>query len=147
MRLGGVLLACGVAVIAACGVPMPWDGDTPTIEGITWRAVTVDGGPPLPGSEITIRLGPDNLSGFGGCNRFGSERLTFGGGSFSDGRPIEIGRISSDDAVCDDPQVMRQEVEFLEDLAVVREVSIENGQLELAGPKGTLRFEQVQVGD
>jgi heat shock protein HslJ len=140
------LLVVAVVALTACGVPMPWDGDRPTIEGITWRAVTVDGGPPLPGSEITIRLGPDSLSGFGGCNRFGSERLTIGEGSYADGKPIEIGGISSDDAVCD-TEVMRQEAEFLEDLAVVRELRIESGQLELAGPKGTLRFEQVSTGD
>lgn len=140
-----VLLALLLASIAACG--FGFVADEGTIEGTSWRAVMLEGSPPVPGSEVTLRLGPGKVSGFAGCNNFTSAQLTIVSGSFHDGVPIELGEISADDAVCDDPEVTAMEDELLENLGVTRQLRFEDGQLILEGPQGRLQFEQVQVDD
>ena len=141
-RLGVLVL---IAVVAGCGFGFVVDEGT--IEGTTWRAVSIESEPPVAGTEVLLRLGPGNVSGTAGCNAFTSVRLTIGTGSFKQGVPIEIVGISADSAVCDDPEVMRLEAEFLEDLGVARQLRLEDGTLIIEGPEGRLRFEQVRTED
>jgi heat shock protein HslJ len=125
------------AALAAC---------VPTIEGTTWRAVQVHGGAPLSASHITIQLWPSRVTGFAGCNEFTSSMLSIGEGSLTDGKPIDIGTISSDDAVCDEPPgVMQQEATFLADLAAVERLRMEDDRLILEGSEWELHFEQVPL--
>jgi heat shock protein HslJ len=132
-----------MTVAAAIGLTVAGlAGCEPSLDLTRWRAVMVDGGSPLGHTALTIHLGPGQLTGFGGCNEFASSSLTMGSGSLAEGKPIAVGPITADDAVCDGPGVMQQERDFLEDLASVNLLRFEDDRLILTGPAVELQFEQ-----
>ena len=143
MQVRVAFLTGALTAVVGCG--FGFSVSEPTIEGTTWRAVMLEGSPPAPGTEVTLQLGPGNLSGFAGCNNFTSAQLRIGSGSFQDGVPVEFGEIAADDAVCEDPAVMAMEEELLENLGVTSQLRFEDGQLILQGPQGRLQFEQLQI--
>ena len=139
-----VALLTGV-LTALVGCGFSFSADEPTIEGTQWRAVVVDGEAPVEGSAPTLRLGPENVSGWTGCNGYGSGPIEIGPGSFETGMPLEIGELSVDQASCPDADLARIQQNFLDNLAAVTQFRLEEGSLIFEGPDGRIRFEQVQV--
>jgi heat shock protein HslJ len=142
MRRGGLsatrapVLAVVVVAAAACGFPLPWDGDEGTLLGTEWQVVSVAGQAPVPGREPTLRLGPDTLSGSGGCNRYSSVTLEL------ELPAIRFGGIGIDDAVCPEPLVMAFEDLYVDTLLTADRLELRNGKLVLSGPVFELVFTQ-----
>ncbi|MCC6497950.1 MAG: META domain-containing protein, partial [Propionibacteriaceae bacterium] len=90
-RLGWGLAASAVVVAAALVVPgllhrtLPAEpADTVlatpspspgTLIGTSWEVLKLDGADLIPGTSITLAFGEGTVTGFGGCNGFGSVRV------------------------------------------------------------------------
>jgi heat shock protein HslJ len=53
------------------------------IKGTEWILETLNGVPPIEGSNITLRFSDETLSGFAGCNRYGGKYTTLGSDKFT----------------------------------------------------------------
>jgi heat shock protein HslJ len=104
------------------------------IEGVTWRAVEVDGQPTIPGLQPTVAFDGDHLSGFGGCNSFS------GAVAIADG-VVEVGEIRATLKTCDGPGG-EAEVQFMRALVSASTVApADGGQLLIDGSGGAIRLE------
>lgn len=99
--------------------------------GTSWVLMSLDGIPPVAGTEITASFGTDRrVSGSAGCNRYT--------GAYETGGPsIEVGPLASTRMHCPNPGVMEQEQRYLVTLEASVLVAIEGDQLLLADAGGT----------
>jgi heat shock protein HslJ len=106
---------------------------SPALAGTTWRAVSVDGQPPIEGSEATAEFTDDRLYGTTGCNRY------FGGYTLTDGAlgltPVAMTMMACDGPVGDLENVFVRVINAAESATIDAE-----GRLVLSGPGGTLVF-------
>ena len=101
------------------------------LDGTSWVLVSLEGIPPMPGTEITAAFGTDRrVSGSGGCNRYT--------GAFEvSGALIEVGPLASTRMHCPTPGVMEQEQRYLVTLEASVLAAVEGDQLLLADAGGT----------
>jgi heat shock protein HslJ len=122
--LAVLLLALSIG-LAGCGI-MP--GAAPNLEAVGWRAVSVLGRPPVPGSEPTLRFANGTVRGTGGCNQIG--------GQFR----IEAGRLAitdlgSDAMGCDGP-IGEIEGAFVKALLIAETIRFDGQNLVIVGVGG-----------
>ena len=119
----------------------------PTIHGSTWRAVSIAGLSPVPGSEPTLTLGPGEATGSAGCNGYASDRLII------DDRLLPLGGrarvwiegLAMQAAPCRDPELMRVGQVFDETLGAVDHLHFDAaGRLVMTGWRGQLLFEPLR---
>ena len=101
--------------------------------GTAWRAVSVDGQPPIEGSEATIEFGEDRLYGTTGCNRY------FGGYTLS-GETLTLTPVGMTMMACDGPVGALENV-FVRVINAADRVTVDaEGRLVVSGAGGTLVF-------
>jgi heat shock protein HslJ len=110
---------------------------TPSIEGTHWQAIEIVGQAPVAGSEPTLQLGPDRVSGSGGCNDYATTSLVI------EGERILMGGLGAPDRPCPDPRVMAVEEAYFRMLLNVDRIGFRSGLLVLSGTGGELVFRQV----
>ena len=106
-------------------------GKPPRLEGTSWVLTSLDGSPPIAGTEITATFGNDRrVSGSAGCNRYT-------GAYDASGPSIEVGPLASTRMYCPTPGVMEQEQRYLVTLEASTLAAVEGDQLLLADAGGT----------
>ncbi len=71
VRMLALLLLAALA-LSACGESsLTREAHPTTLAGTAWRVVSVNGRPPVAGSEPTAAFGPANVTGSSGCNSYG----------------------------------------------------------------------------
>jgi len=95
------------------------------LDGTSWLLASIEGGAPLPGTEITAVFDAGSVHGSSGCNNFGgSYRVS--------GDEIEIREIQSTLMACLVPEgATDQEQRFLALLSTSESYRLANGQLRL----------------
>jgi len=112
--------------LAACG---GGSANGPSLEGVQWKLVTLNGQPPVANTNPTATFTAGQLGGSGGCNSyFGSYRIS--------GSALTIGEMGMTEMYCTDPGVMDQETAFLAALGSVASFRMAGGQLELLNAAG-----------
>jgi heat shock protein HslJ len=82
------------------------------VEGRTWRLASIEGSPPLAGSEVTLVLEGDHASGDAGANRYTGTLVRHGAAS---GGKLEPSPMAATRMFRDDPPgLMNQEVRYLD---------------------------------
>ena len=105
-------------------------GKTLGLAGSIWTLVSLDGIPPIAGTEITATFGTDRrVSGSAGCNRYT-------GAYEASGPSIEVGPLASTRMYCPTPGVMEQEQRYLVTLEASALAAVEDNQLLLADAGG-----------
>jgi heat shock protein HslJ len=103
----------------------------PSLRGVTWRLVSINGREAQAGIRVTAVFSDDNrVAGSAGCNRY------FGGAAVS-GAKLEVGLLGSTLMHCGDSGVMSQEQEYLAALGKATAYSVAGTELRLgpaAGP-------------
>lgn len=109
----------------------PPEGSTEagSIEGTSWRLSSLGGEDADAGITSTLTFDDDgNVSGNGGCNRFGGP-ATF------DGAKLKFGDLFSSMMACEEPK-MKQEAAFLAALEKTASYTVEDGTLTLLDQAG-----------
>jgi heat shock protein HslJ len=103
------------------------------LAGTAWRAVEVDGRPPVEGSEPTAEFGEDRVSGTTGCNGY------FAGYTLEDGR-LSLTAVGMTMMACDGP-IGDLEMVFVKVLNAAATAAIDaQGSLVIGGSGGTAIF-------
>jgi heat shock protein HslJ len=101
--------------------------------GTAWRAVSVDGQPPIEGSEGTIEFSEDRLYGTTGCNRY------FGGYTLT-GETLSLTPVGMTMMACDGPVGDLENV-FVRVINAADRLTIDaDGHLVVSGAGGALVF-------
>jgi heat shock protein HslJ len=153
-RLDAALLTIGfLSTITACAVPgpspatsapatsapltsapatsAPATADDPT--GVTWRLVTMGGGPVPPQPQIDLLLAGGRASGHGGCNSFGGDYVLAG--------PIlRFDRLASTAMGCLPAEIVDREDAYVSALSATRSWAIDAGHLSLFDDRSAVRL-------
>ena len=106
---------------------------TPSLAGTAWRAVDVDGRPPVEGSAPTIEFTEDRVAGTTGCNRF------FAGYTVVDDG-LSLTAVGMTMMACDGP-IGDIEMVFVTVLNAAQTVAVDaEGRLVIGGSGGTAIF-------
>jgi len=106
------------------------DDKAVSLDGTSWTLLYLNGKDLIPGTEITLAVDGDQLSGTAGCNRY------FGSVTSADGAPI-VGMVGSTEMWCGAPEgVMDQEMDYLQALGSAVRYTAENDELTLFGADG-----------
>ena len=128
-------------LLAACG-PLTREAHPSTLANTVWRAVSVNGQPPVAGNEPTARFMVTDAKGSGGCNDWFSP-YTY---DPSSGR-IAFMQLAMTARGCDAPELEPVERAFADVLEAVTDASIDpEGRLVLSGPAGKIVFAVDAVG-
>jgi len=130
-----LLLAFMFLAVSACSQA---GGESPSLQGTSWKLVELNGKAPVAGSEVTLIFEEDSAGGNTGCNSYGGAYKVEAGGK------IEIKEIAQTLMYCMDPEgVMDQESEYTNLLLEAASYKIINDRLEIQGAGGTsiLKFE------
>ncbi len=128
MALGLILLA----MLVSCG--------STNLDGTTWVLVSLNGQPPVAGSNIRLHFGVGQqqrqFEGFSGCN-------SYGGTYTSDQNTLKFVEIQSTAMACERQDLMQQEQVYVQALQKAATYQIENGRLEIgdAGGQTVLVFQ------
>jgi heat shock protein HslJ len=143
MRLacGGMGLALLALVGAACtGIPSVATSTgasslsaTPSLEGRTWRLVSIDGRPALAGVRVTAIFDEEasRVAGSAGCNQY------FGSAAVKGDR-LEVGGLGSTRMFCAAEGVMPQEAAYLDELGKATTYRMVGTQLQLGPGPGVV---------
>jgi len=143
-RAAGAGVATVLALSLAACSSLSVDGLT--LNGTSWRAVSVAGNLPVAGSEptLTFELG-GQIDGSTGCNTYASnDPIAISGNDFRGGGSVlmTLGACVGEDGV--DLPVMAIERAFSDALSAANRIGLRRGALVLAGPRGELVFERVR---
>ncbi|HLC03868.1 MAG TPA: META domain-containing protein [Anaerolineales bacterium] len=115
----------GLAGMALAGCSIVGNARPDPLDGTSWLLVSVDGGEPLAGIEVTAVFEGGSVRGSSGCNSFGASYEIHGDN-------IEIREIQSTLMACIAPDgAMDQEQAFVARLSSYETYRIANGQLRL----------------
>jgi heat shock protein HslJ len=130
-HIGITLLAVLIlALLAACAGPAGPAPGVVELEGTRWVLDTLNGEPPVPGSEITLQFEDGNLGGSAGCNSYG------GSYEATDGR-LSIPEIVRTEMACLEPEgVMEQEDAYLAALQSAAIYRMVDGRLQVENAAG-----------
>lgn len=140
--VGAIRVALLVLLAAACAPSV----DGLALNGTAWRAVTVNGAPPVAGREPTLVFNLGEISGSAGCNGYGSQNVKI------EGHSITIRDLGMTAVACGGPDgssdnpIMRTEMAFYRALSAATTIGLGGGRLVIAGPEGELVFVGVPVG-
>jgi heat shock protein HslJ len=125
-----VLLGALLAMTTAACDLLQGARDALDIDRSTWRLVSIDGQPPLAGTEPTITFEAGQVSGTTGCNSFfGSYQVN--------GSNISVGVLGSTAMACE-PPLSEQEARIIERVGAAEAIELADGELQLVGPAGSL---------
>ncbi len=162
-RLGWGLAASAVVVAAALVLPGMLQRTLPaepaetvlatpspspaTLIGTRWEVLKLDGADLIPGTSITLAFGEGTVTGFGGCNGFGSVgvdgKLT-NGWYRTDGDRLSIGPVAATWKGCGDG-IGEQESRYFEALTSVQRFVAIGDSLQLFGADDTVLVELEHV--
>jgi heat shock protein HslJ len=141
MATGMIRLGLGVAMAA---LTVGGCSSQPEIPDTSyWRLVEMLGAPPIAGSEITLTLDQtrSRVTGTAGCNRY----QTGYGGDLSAPTFSMAGLTKK---MCHQPDgIMEQERKYVELLRTATRFDLDEREMVLQLPEGTLRFERVVMVD
>lgn len=139
-RAVAVVFAAGL--ILACGMLIGDRGPT-TLANTSWRAVSINGLAPIPGSEPTAVFKIADVTGSSGCNDWFSPYRY----DRSTGR-ITFDQLAMTARGCSNPEAEPVEQRFSKALSSVAWASMDsNGRLVLSGPGAEILFAVDAVGD
>jgi heat shock protein HslJ len=122
--LFGAIVLC-LCLLTACSGSNQRDA----LDGSAWVLSSLDGKPPLQGSQVTIKFSEGKLSGSSGCNSYS--------GSYEvKGDKFNTGQMAMTLMACVDAGMMEQEQEFMATLADASSFELGNGQLRIFRPDG-----------
>ena len=113
-------------ILALILLPACTSSDSVSLEGTSWRLVTLGNLQPVEGSTITISFEDGQVSGSSGCNSYGGEYQVIG-------EKLEIGVLMSTLMACADPAMMDQESSYMKMLENAQNVKVVNNQLQIFG--------------
>jgi heat shock protein HslJ len=130
-----LLLALTLGACASPGV------DGPSLDGTTWRAVSIAGAPPFQGRAPTLRFEHGGVAGNAGCNGYGSTKATILG------RSIRIENLGMTAALCAEdgaPLTLLMDLEtiFVRTLGTADTIELDAGRLVISAGSAALVFEQ-----
>jgi heat shock protein HslJ len=128
-----LLLAVLASLALAACTPVVRIARTTSLAGTAWRVVTIDGRPPVVGSEPTATFTAAKVEGSGGCN-------TYGGSYAYDASTglLTFGTLAMTKMACD-PARGQVEAAFSRAIAAATSASMDTeGRLVLAGPGGEI---------
>lgn len=115
--------------------------------GTNWEVMRLDGADLVPGTSITLAFGEGTVTGFGGCNGYGSAevdgKLTYGWYR-TDGDRLSIGQVMSTWKRCADG-IGEQETRYFEALKSVQRFALAGDGLKLFGVDDTPLVELKRV--
>jgi heat shock protein HslJ len=119
----------GLVLFSACSQVSEVIGGNDLLE-TEWVLTSLNGEPLLEGTNITLAFYQSELSGFAGCNGYGSQYELIGNDE------IKILEIASQAEGCLEPEgVLDQESEYLKQLLNIKQYRIESGVLTLSNPE------------
>lgn len=122
-------------LITSATLAMETNQPTPGLPGSAWQVTTFAGQNPLADHPITFEFDTEgNIGGSGSCNRFG-------GTCTVEGNTMKIGPLRSTRRACE-PDVMRQEQQFLALLGAVTAWSMDGEELVLTAPDGEIKAQR-----
>lgn len=114
-----------LVLLVACG----WSGGD-ALDGTTWQLYSIGKYAPLPGSLTTLRFEDGQVSGLGGCNRYGGQYQIHGD-------TISIEELYATEMACTSPEgILLQEQVFLQSLGQAQRFELAEGRLQLYGSEG-----------
>jgi heat shock protein HslJ len=128
----GLLIVLASLALGAC-TPVVRESRPTTLSGTVWRVVSINGRPPVIGSEPTAAFTAAEVEGSAGCNTYGGSYAY----DTSSGL-LTFGNLAMTKMACD---AARNEVEtrFTQAIAQVTSASIDpEGRLVLSGPAGEI---------
>lgn len=125
-------LVFGVLFVLRPGEPEPARGaaETPTspLANTQWILLSLNGKPAASGTQITLDIEDGKLSGYTGCNRYGTEYQEENG-------LLQLGMIQQTLQGCADP-IGSQEAEYMETLNRITQYALGEDRLELRDTEG-----------
>jgi len=119
-------------LITSTALAMETNATPTTLPGSAWQVTTFAGQTPLVDHPITFEFDTEgNIGGYGSCNRFG-------GTCTIEGDTMKIGPLRSTRRACE-PEVMRQERQFLALLGAVTAWAMDGDELVLTASDGEIR--------
>jgi heat shock protein HslJ len=110
--LAGIALLT-ILLATACG-----GGGGLNLDGTQWELSELNGQPPIPGTQITLRFTADQIEGRAGCNHYG------GGYTFGDDGAFRASDVFMTEMACMEPEgVMAQETTYLHALGLATQAS------------------------
>jgi heat shock protein HslJ len=124
-----ITLMVWAVLIAGCG---PSPADSPSLEGMPWVLVMLEGKLPLTGTAPSAEFSADQIIGSAGCSHYvGTYAVS--------GSSITISDVGSTERYCMEPEgVMEQEPTFLAALASAAGYRLAGVRLELLDATGSV---------
>ena len=131
-------VAVTALALAACA-SLSVDGES--LDGTHWRAVSVAGKPPIPGSAPTLVFDGGRIQGSAGCNSYSSsDPVGISNGTLVIGTTLmTLGACVGSDG--EDLPVMAVEEAFSTALGAADHIGLRDAHLVISGPNGELVFE------
>ncbi len=164
-RLGWGLAAAAVVVVAALALPGILQRTLPAVPAVTavpasaspaaagiligteWKVVRLGGAELVSGTSITLAFGEDTVTGFGGCNGFGSVEVdgkVTNGWYRTEGDLLSIGQVAATWKGCPGG-IGEQETRYFEALTSVQRFVVSGDSLRLLGADHTVLVELERV--
>ncbi len=119
-----------LSVLAACSTSQ---AEGANLDGTTWTLVSLNGNPPVSGSNITLHFGQGQqrgqVNGSSGCN-------SYGGKYTATQNTLKLSDIMSTLMACQRDDIMQQEQMYLSALQKAASYKIENSRLEIGDAGG-----------
>lgn len=127
----------GLGLLAGCATSGSSSGPPPQLAGTHWTVTRIDGSAPLRGDALTADFGADGrINGNSGCNGFS-------GPFIQTGSELDIGELLSTRRACTDSDRQRQESRVLTLLQGAESARMDDGNLVLRSPSGSIEFAPV----
>src|SRR5690242_13888126 len=130
-------IAIGLAIVLGLAVwliPLQMPNAAPTgLEGKTWKLLSINGQPPVPGSHVTITFNNGTVGGSAGVNNFGGNYRASAGS-------LTLSEIAATMMASTDPALNAQEQTLLNALQGQITYRASGNQLELRSGTTTLIY-------
>ena len=126
--LGMAVALAAAGLLAACS--SAGGGAAADLNGTSWVLATLDGSPPVEGTELTISFADGEVTGSAGCN-------SFGGTYEVDGTTLVFSPLVSTMMACED-SINAQERAYLDALDTQVDFAINGSSLTLTGSNGSV---------
>jgi len=140
MKKINIIILIAVLLLSACSIDLS-SKDIPDLGGTAWKMIKLNGKDAKTSKIVSITFEGEEVSGSGGCNRYG------GGVSKDMDGNIEFGMLFSTRMYCREDGISDQESLYLKALDDVETYFISGGNLFMANAEGDviLEFTPIEI--
>lgn len=140
MRKINILILVAVLILSACSLDLS-SKEVPSLGGTSWKMIRLNGKDAKTSKEVSIIFNGNEVSGSGGCNRYG------GGVAWDMDGSIKFGMLFSTRMYCREDGISEQESEYLRALDDARTFYKSDGNLIMANEAGEtiLEFTPIDI--